>query len=68
MSFLWLKKFNADSIYNDIFVRKISSSATAFKTRHRFRLEINAAFRTAVTSLEPNIHKYLSNKQEQLSQ
>ena len=38
------------------------SSVTAFKTQYRSPLEINAALRHAVTSLEPKLHIPMSNK------
>ena len=46
---------------------KIFSSVTVIKTRYRSRLEIDAALRLAVTSLEWNLYILMSNKQEQPS-
>jgi hypothetical protein len=46
---------------------KTFSSVTAIKNKYRFRLEIQTALRVAVTSLEPKIHKLISNKQQQIS-
>ncbi|XP_026546538.1 SCAN domain-containing protein 3-like isoform X1 [Notechis scutatus] len=46
---------------------KTFSSVTAIKTRYRSRLEIKTTLRLAVTSLEPKIHKLISNKQKQIS-
>ena len=37
-------------------------SVTVIKTRYHSRLEIDAALRLAVTSLEPNLHILMSNK------
>jgi hypothetical protein len=46
---------------------KTFSSVTAIKNKYRCRLEIQTALRVAVTSLEPRIHKLISNKQQQIS-
>ena len=46
---------------------KTFSSVIVIKTRYRSRLEIDAALRLAVTSLESNLHILMSNKQEQPS-
>ena len=45
---------------------KTFSSVTVIKTRYRSRLEIDAALRLAVMSLESNLHIIMPNKQEQL--
>ena len=43
---------------------KAFSSVTVIKNRYRSRLEIEAALRLAVTSLEPNLNILMSNKQQ----
>ena len=45
---------------------KTFSSVTVIKTRYHSRLKIEAGLRLAVTSLESNLHIFMSNKQEQL--
>ena len=47
------------------FCEKTFSSVTVIETRYRSRLEIDAALRLAVTSLESNLQILMSNKQEQ---
>ena len=47
--------------------KKIFLSVTVIKTGYRSRLEIDAALRLAVTSLEPNLHILKSNKQKEPS-
>ena len=42
-------------------------SMISFDTRYRSRLAINAALSLTLTSLEPNLHILMSNKQEQIS-
>jgi hypothetical protein len=46
---------------------KIFSSVTAIKNKNHCRLETQTALRVARTSLEPRIHKLISNKQQQIS-
>ena len=43
---------------------KAFSSVTVIKNRYRSRLEIEAALRLAVTSLEPNLNILMSNRQQ----
>jgi hypothetical protein len=45
------------------FCEKTFSSVTAIKNKYRCQLEIQTARRVAVTSLEPRIHKLISNEQ-----